>query len=184
MTKVIGILLAGGQSRRMGTDKAELIIDGMTQLQRTEQLLLDAGCDTVFISRNKPQNIADIYFNQGPLAGIHAVLSQLNTAHKCLALVIPIDMPLLHKEPLIELIGQATHSGLNSYFKDCYLPCAIHIDNNTAAKLKQRLQQQLRSVKGFLADSDVLVLTTDKQQLINANTPNEWQRACTLHGTH
>tara|TARA_B110000116_G_scaffold253929_1_gene251027 strand:- start:277 stop:831 length:555 start_codon:yes stop_codon:yes gene_type:complete len=184
MKKIIGILLAGGQSRRMGVDKAELVMGGMTQLQRTQQLLLDAGCNTVFISRNNPRDIADIYFNQGPLAGIHAVLSHLNTAHKCLALVMPVDMPLLHKEPLIELIGQANLSGRNSYFKDCYLPCALHINDHTAANLKQRLQQQLRSVKGFLADSNAVALQTEQQQLINTNTPNEWQQACSLHGTH
>lgn len=178
-TPIIGILLAGGQSRRMGSDKAELNINGQSQLERTQKLLEQAGCKQVFISRNSSEGIADIYFNQGPLAGVHAVLSQPQLPQNCLALVVPVDMPLLTTKVLTELINQAKASNLNSYFEYCFLPCALHIDSNSKADIEQRLLNQQRSVKGYLMHSGAAVFASHSTRpLINTNTPSEWQQAC------
>lgn len=180
---VIGILLAGGQSRRMGVDKAELTLDGRSQIERTQALLRDAGCEGVFISRNHSTSaapdIADVFFNQGPLAGVHAVVSNPNTPAQCLAIVVPVDMPLLNTQALKDLIQQSLNSGINGYFDDCYLPCALYIHENTAAELALRLKNGQRSVKSYLFDSGAASLScTDTQPLINTNTPSEWQQAC------
>lgn len=182
-TTVIGILLAGGQSSRMGVDKAELTLDGKSQIERTETLLKEAGCERVFISRNHsistPAVIPDIYFNQGPLAGLHAVINNPETPTQCLALVVPVDMPLLNTQALKDLIQQTLNSGINGYFDDCYLPCALHIHANTATELELRLQSGQRSVKSYLFDTGAASLScSDTQPLINTNTPSEWQQAC------
>lgn len=175
---VVGILLAGGQSRRMGSDKAELQLAGKSQLIRTKALLQKSGCSSVFISRNGAGGIADIYFNQGPIAGIHAVLNDPGFPLQCLALVVPVDMPLLNEVSLTELLRQTKTSGINGYYENCYLPCALYIDKSTKTELKKRLEQQQRSVKSYLFDSGAAALVcSDPQPLINTNTPNEWQQA-------
>lgn len=176
---VIGILLAGGQSKRMGADKAELTLGGYSQLQRTETLLHQSGCEDVLISRNSAAGIADIYVNQGPLAGVHAAISNARCPAQCVALVVPVDMPLLSTGALTELIEQARSSGLNAYFDDCYLPCVLHLNTSTVKELEQRLENGQRSVKSFLYDTGAASFTSDERQpLFNTNTPSEWQQAC------
>lgn len=178
-TPIVGILLAGGQSSRMGVDKAELKLEGHSLLARTKTLLQQSGCESVFVSRNNAEGVADIYFNQGPIAGVHAVLNSPCFPKNCLALVVPVDMPLLNTQMLTDLIQQALNSGINGYFDDCYLPCALHIHANTAAELERRLQNGQRSVKGYLFDSGAASLgCRNTQPLINTNTPSEWQQAC------
>lgn len=176
---IVGILLAGGQSRRMGSDKAELKIEGHSLLSRTKTLLQQSGCESVFVSRNNAEGVADIYFNQGPIAGVHAVLNSSGFPKNCLALVVPVDMPLLNTQTLTDLIQQALNSGINGYFDDCYLPCALHIHANTASELELRLKNGQRSVKSYLLDTAAASFNSNNTQcLINTNTPSEWQQAC------
>ena len=176
---VLGILLAGGQSRRMGCDKAELNFAGTSQLQHAQILLREAGCNNIHISRNRADGIADIYKDQGPLAGLHAVLSRVVYPHNSLALIIPIDMPLLQSSHLKTLVQQANMQQRDTYFDDNYLPCVLHIDTHLQTELEQRLVQNQRSVKGFLLARRALILAKpDNEQFMNTNTPAEWQQAC------
>ncbi len=46
------VLLAGGQSRRMGRDKASLPIDGEAQAARIVRLLAEAGIGTTVLGKN------------------------------------------------------------------------------------------------------------------------------------
>jgi len=176
---VIGILLAGGQSKRMGCDKAELNFSGKSQLQHAQKLLHDTGCEHIYISRNHTDGIVDIYKNQGPLAGLHAVLCHISCPDNTLALVIPVDMPLLQTDHLKELLQQARRQQRDIYFEDNYLPCVLHIGTQIKIELEQRLRQNQRSVKGFLAARHAHILTSpNNEQLLNTNTPDEWQLAC------
>ncbi len=45
MTRVAGAVLAAGSGTRMGTPKAELVIDGVRLVDRATGALRDAGCD-------------------------------------------------------------------------------------------------------------------------------------------
>ncbi|WP_176085167.1 molybdenum cofactor guanylyltransferase MobA [Martelella sp. HB161492] len=79
------LILAGGASRRMGRDKAGIVLDGMTLAARAAErlsgiadpLLLSAGAKTLKIDGAIPL-LDRIGGFQGPLAGIHAGLSWLS----------------------------------------------------------------------------------------------------------
>jgi molybdenum cofactor guanylyltransferase len=45
----LGVILAGGASRRMGTSKADLVVDGQTLLARTLSVLRAAGASRVLV---------------------------------------------------------------------------------------------------------------------------------------
>ncbi|SFS73050.1 molybdenum cofactor guanylyltransferase [Marininema halotolerans] len=90
------ILLMGGRSRRMGTDKAFLEINGERMLERVLRRLDGVGAPVVvcnqhvvFPSINVPV-VRDHWDHRGPLAGIHAGLSH---GEEEIAFVVACDMP-------------------------------------------------------------------------------------------
>jgi len=111
----------------MGVDKAFLVFDGQTLLERALDLLA-AVCDTVTIVGdpgkfaeyaavnsaaaksqipNEEPVVADIFPGCGPLAGIHAALTH-STAE--LNLMLAVDMPFVSKELLAFLFAAAEES--------------------------------------------------------------------------
>lgn len=92
------MLLVGGQSRRMGSDKATLTIDGQRLWQRQLGVLREVAPETLWISARArpdwcPQDmevILDEAPSRGPLSGIAAALARLRTSH---LLALAIDMP-------------------------------------------------------------------------------------------
>lgn len=90
------VILAGGQSRRMGTCKALLPIQGETMLSRLTRQLSDF--DERLLSANDPalgeglplRFVPDLYPGAGPAAGIHAALSA--SRHEAL-FCVSCDLP-------------------------------------------------------------------------------------------
>lgn len=99
-----GLLLVGGKSSRMGSDKSELVLrDGLTQRERGIQLL-ESVCDDVFVSTREatkePNTIADAFGSIGPLGAIAS--AQRNDPDSAW-LVLACDLPLLEQEHLTDL---------------------------------------------------------------------------------
>ena len=96
--KFSAVILAGGNSSRMGRDKAFLETGGQTLLARQIQLVRTAGAAEVFIS-DRPvtdypaqgcQVLLDQFAGAGPLAGIERALV---AATSPLLLVLAVDLP-------------------------------------------------------------------------------------------
>ena len=94
--KISAVILAGGESRRMGRDKAEIVFKD----KRTIDIMAEKlrSFDEIFISADKTyeadgcKNISDIYKGKGPAAGILSALKEM----KADALfVTACDMPLI-----------------------------------------------------------------------------------------
>jgi len=106
-----GIILAGGQSRRMGIDKAFIEFQGRTLIECVIGALRVA-CDDVLIVANDrevygsmgadvvPDSVPDF----GPLAGLHAGLTAMRSD---LGVVVAVDMPFLNPSLLRALIDAA-----------------------------------------------------------------------------
>ncbi|MFT4926626.1 MAG: molybdopterin-guanine dinucleotide biosynthesis protein A [Phenylobacterium sp.] len=170
-----GIILAGGQSTRMGADKAELIRGGITMLEHSKALLQQVGIDKIRISRNVGDGIRDIFTNNGPLGGIHAAVNDLPDGA---VVIIPVDMPLLQSADLNQLIEVGAQSNRPVYFSDCYLPLYLPINQ----EVKDYLHQQLandgnRRIKGLIEHFSGSEISPDSStSLVNTNTPSEWQQ--------
>ena len=106
---ISGFVLAGGQSRRMGRDKALLPYGGSTLLEHALETLRTV-CDTVAIAGSREDLavyapvIDDIYTGCGPLAGMHAALAQTKSEWNFL---MGVDMPLIKPEDLLRLVDAA-----------------------------------------------------------------------------
>ncbi|MSM38703.1 MAG: NTP transferase domain-containing protein [Geobacter sp.] len=97
---VSGIILAGGESRRMGRDKALLELNGSCFIESVYRVLSELFPEVIIVTNN-PERYAflscrlvpDLYPGKGALAGIHAGLLACKNDR---AFVTACDMPFLH----------------------------------------------------------------------------------------
>lgn len=104
-----GIVLAGGESRRMGRSKAWIQLDGSFFIVRVIEALRRV-CDEILIVANDPLEFAalgasvvpDEFPGTGSLGGLY---SGLNAARNDLGIAVACDMPFLKPEVLEFLIS-------------------------------------------------------------------------------
>ena len=181
---VYGLVLAGGRSRRMGSDKALLERDGRSQLAHA-MALLGRHVERVFAStradqrdeaeRSRYAQIVDRYEDLGPLAGILSAMDEYPEADW---LVVACDLPNIDDDTIAHLL--ATRSGeqpFTAYISSHDgLPeplCAIwgagsdHIVRNFA-------DEGTKCPRKILIRSDTqLVEQADPRSLDNINTPED-----------
>jgi molybdopterin-guanine dinucleotide biosynthesis protein A len=105
------VLLAGGESRRMGTDKATFLFRGKPLWQVQLETLQKLEPKEIFVSaRIDPAwrgddvlFVADVSPSRGPLSGLAAALDRTTTSH---LLALAIDMPCMSNEYLEFLCAQ------------------------------------------------------------------------------
>ena len=99
------VLLAGGESRRMGKDKAAIVFRGRPLWQRQLQVLKDLRPEKVFISvRSEPSWLSletELLLDEppfrGPLSGLTRALASMQTSHLA---VLAVDMPFMTSEQM------------------------------------------------------------------------------------
>ncbi|MDR3213493.1 MAG: molybdenum cofactor guanylyltransferase [Azoarcus sp.] len=102
------LILAGGDSRRMGRDKTTLELDGQSLLQRTLALMRTLF-PAVLVSVRHPRadldapQVCDDVPAAGPLAGLCAGLRHAQTPW---IFAVAVDMPWLRPEVIIHLAAQ------------------------------------------------------------------------------
>lgn len=203
-TTLIGLVLAGGQSRRMGQDKALMRYQGRTLIDNASLLLQSASCDKVLISRNAPGFLNDKIEDAGPLSGVHAVLDALSqfdnhNGNPCELLVLPVDMPQMTPELLRILVSRGREAEKACYVEKRFLPFYLPVTQKTKALLANYLvEQSKRRVVGFLEILNAVSLkegdlkktarkeeSDNKKRLanmsnedgvewLNVNTPGDW----------
>ena len=98
MDDVTVFVLAGGQSTRMGRDKALLLLGGQTLLERALALAHRVAPRVAVLGPREKyaatgeRIIEDEFSDCGPLAGIHAALGASETD---LNLILSVDMPFV-----------------------------------------------------------------------------------------
>lgn len=104
---ITGVILAGGKSSRMGTNKSFLKLGIQSIIERISDLMKSVFSEVILIT-NTPEEYSflnlptfeDIYKWKGPLAGIHSALVHSKTEK---IFVLSCDVPLMSKE-MIEYI--------------------------------------------------------------------------------
>lgn len=107
-----GVILAGGRSRRLGTNKALVKIGGERLIERIAGLM-GRLCDDLLIVTDKPELYqrlgarltGDVWPGMGSLGGIY---SGLREAQHERALVVGCDMPFLSL-PLLRFMARLSH---------------------------------------------------------------------------
>jgi molybdenum cofactor guanylyltransferase len=179
-----GLVLAGGRSSRMGSDKAAIRYGERTQLEHAADLLRPVTGET-FVSV-RPDQVSDplrARFPQivdsgdvaGPAAGIHAAQQARPDAAW---LVVACDLPYLTPATISHLLAHRDPSRIATAYRSSHdgLPeplCAVY-EPAAAPALQQFLSTGRNCPRKFLINSDTLLLEQpDPQTLDNVNTPDE-----------
>ena len=99
---IAGLVLAGGASSRMGSDKAQLKWRGVRLLDHAASLLKTAGAEAVFVlgRKDEPGGLADEAPGAGPARAISDAVRRLHKNGWERFLIAPVDMPLMTAEAL------------------------------------------------------------------------------------
>lgn len=183
-TPVYGLVLSGGQSKRMGQDKALLKRDGQSQLTFM-MALLEPLVERVFVSTREEQKdeperrqfaqIIDQYDDMGPLAGI---LSAMDEYPDVDWFVVACDLPNIGVDTIRHLLAKrsvehpftayvSSHDGLPEPL------CAIY-RSGSSGTVRTFADAGIHCPRKILIRSDTcLVEQLDPASLDNINTPDD-----------
>ena len=176
----LGIVLAGGLSSRMGTDKAKLVRNNKDMVSFSQQLLEKVGIKQSIVSGNQYE-VNDIVANAGPLGGIFSVLQTFQPKS---ILVLPVDLPLMTPDLLNTLKVAGELSQKACFYQNHYLP--LYLPNNAYVELFltkafhnfSQGSGKGPSMRALLEKVPHKALTpNDEKALFNTNTPEQWQQA-------
>ncbi|MGA8038741.1 MAG: molybdenum cofactor guanylyltransferase [Acidimicrobiia bacterium] len=102
MATPLGAVLAGGSGSRMGTDKANVEVDGSTMLSRVIDAVSEVAAHVVVLGgeRDGQECWADITPVPGPLAGVATALNRMSEDR---VLVVAVDNPFVTASTLAQL---------------------------------------------------------------------------------
>jgi molybdenum cofactor guanylyltransferase len=184
-----GLVLVGGKSSRMGTEKALLHYAGKPQFQRAYELIT-RYCDGVFLSIHPdqaavtefaafPQIIDTAAGVSGPMAGI---LSALRTNPHAAWLVVACDLPFLDETTMAHLVQNRNRRQIATAYRSPHdgLPeplCAIYEPHGTA-HLKAMAALNIDCPREALTRAKIPLLElVNPGALDNVNTPEEYRQA-------
>ena len=184
-----GLVLSGGQSSRMGTDKGEIYYHDKSQRRYLYDMMLPF-CEAVFISCNNEQSkqiidmpvIEDRYINIGPLNGIlSAFQANANTAW----LTVACDLPFLNQKTIAYLVDHRNHSKIATVFyneEEKFIEPLITIWEPAANNILLKfLAEGCYSPSKILSKSDVeMIHVPNALALKNINTKEEYSEAISL----
>lgn len=191
---ISGAVLAGGHSRRMGSDKALLELDGETLLARAVRVL-HACCDEVFVvGWQRPGLDLGVPFvpdeipDAGPLAGIATALR--HAMHpRCV--VVACDMPRLSAPviramieepstadvvvPWTRVVGRHGPDGSYAPLHAIYAQACLPVIDAHLARDQRRVVELFQDVSVMKLDEDWLALHDPSgEALLNVNDPRAW----------
>jgi molybdopterin-guanine dinucleotide biosynthesis protein A len=187
---ITAFILAGGKSARMGSDKAFLQLAGRSLLARSLDLARALTSDVRIVG--DPEKFAtfsavvpDVYAGCGPLAGIHAALSNSSTDWN---LILAVDLPFLGPRFLQYLIREAQASDavvtVASAGGHLHPLCAVY-RKQFCATAECGLAEGRKKVDALFSEVPTRIL--DEQELVaagfnpfifrNLNTPGDWEQA-------
>ena len=183
MKNVTGIILAGGQSSRMGSDKGLLSLNGALFVEHVIEALKPLVKDIIIVSNNSDydkfgyKRVSDIVKDSGPLAGLYTGLYYSETQNN---LVLSCDVPLI-KTFVLEQLLNPNHNDyevvqlqsknktiplIAAYKKECLHKCLELLDNG---------EKRLRiAVEQFLTKT-ITIDSSLKPYIENINTVNQFK---------
>lgn len=190
---IVGAILAGGASSRMGTDKSMLSLGGVPTIEHI-CVNLKVVVDELVVITHKPDQYKflstpayqDLYPGKGPLAGLHAAMYHRPADAYVLA---ACDMPFFNKEICKFLIEQLPgNEAILPIFDGKRQPLASIVGKEAFPIVEEMLDKDIRKI-GLLFEQ----IKTKKQDsfpfpeedlfkhFFNMNYPDEYEKAKSVY---
>jgi len=172
--RLTGVLLVGGASTRFGSPKALARLDGETLAARAWRTLGEACSERVAVGKRADgiplpfELLDDGTETRAALAGIVAGLRAAPTE---LAVVLPVDTPLVTGQLLRDLAAACADAAAP---RGDPLPAAFH--RRALPVLERRLGEGRLALHEALDEIDTRQVALDAALLANVNTPHELRR--------
>jgi molybdopterin-guanine dinucleotide biosynthesis protein A len=183
-------ILAGGKSTRMGSDKAFLVLEGRTLLERALGLCAAVTTEVRIVGDahrlgGYGRVVEDLHPECGPLGGIHAALLSSETR---LNLILGVDMPFLESGWLRFLVSQARRTSALATVprvRERLQPlCAVYEKEFAQAAQSSLEAGENKIGRLFLTvetkiveEAEIASAGYGAQMFENLNTPEDWDRA-------
>lgn len=196
MQRISVAVLAGGQSRRMGQDKAWLPVGGRPVVERVIERVAPLSDDVTLITNTPDQYrhlgwpmVSDVYPGKGSLGGIYTAI---HTARYPFCLVVACDMPFLNADLLSHLISLVPDFDV-VIPRVQEFPETLHAiyGRNCLEPIQRRLLADQLKIVAFFNDVRVRYVERDEvarfdpafRSFLNMNTTADWRRVQQLEAT-
>ncbi len=181
INNITGIILAGGKSSRMGTDKGFISYQNKPFTAAIIQALEPIVTNIILVSNHskydifKYTRVPDLVENSGPVAGIYTGLEFSKTTYN---LVLSCDVPLV-KTDLLQRLVQEIETGYDVVqftSQGKTTPLIALYNKHCSEHFKKELEEGEKRLLKVLDKLNVKTLTVhaeDEVYLKNINTPNE-----------
>jgi len=183
---VAGLLLTGGSSRRMGHDKATLVIDGEPSARRLGALLAEVVDPALEVGpqRSGLAAVAEEPPGHGPLAALVAGWSALSHAgHEGSVVVLACDLPLVTSAFIRWLAEHPDQRSIVPLVEGRLQPLCARWSAPDLRRSAERAAQGARSFRELLDEMDPVRVGPDDwagvalpSVLADADTPDDHER--------
>ncbi len=169
---ITGVILAGGQSSRFGSNKALALWRGKSLIQHARDTLISVFRDCLLITNGPEQYeflnmpmLKDRFQNMGPLAGIHAALRHTG---KPWIFVIGCDMPAVTPDLITFLCGYVhdDYEAVIPWLKTGPEPLCGLYHKTALNKIELQLQNKKAQVKELLGKLSVRRVKEEELQTV------------------
>lgn len=188
-----GVILSGGKSRRMGTNKSLLKIGNQTVINRIFfELMKVTNCLSIVTHQPQLYNdlparfVTDRYQESGPLAGIEAAL-YYNKAD--VFIITACDMPFIQYPILQYMIDNLEdYDGVVPVYQTYMHPLAAVYKKSVLEEVQKQLDKGERKVTGFFEEMNIRFIhdfhgfpcDQVERHFFNMNTPEQYEHAKTM----
>lgn len=183
---MVGVVLTGGASRRMGRTKALIEIDGVPMAARAADALRVAGCESVLAYGGDPDELAslgvpvepDRYPGTGPLGGVLGVLEFFESREPRPegVFIVACDLPALTANDLAGMVAIARRRpGIDvvvARTSSIEPTCAIW-RLSAIERLRRSFDDGERALHVAIGRLESFAVDVDASALRNINTPEE-----------
>lgn len=185
-----GIILAGGESRRMGTDKALLDLNGRPMIEHVLAVFTGLFRKTIIVT-NTPDRYrmydaeltGDVLDIRGPLTGIYSGLLRSDDEFNFVA---ACDMPFMNPRLIAYMGGLAAgRDAVVPMFSGFLEPLHAVYRKGILPIIERQVREEDRRIRGmfdhiqvrYVSEEEIVRFDPQKRSFRNLNTPKEYKEA-------
>jgi molybdopterin-guanine dinucleotide biosynthesis protein A len=193
-SEITGVILADGKNKRFGTEKSFIIIENEPLISKNVNLFSEIFKNLILVTSkpalmkmyNNVKVVEDLYKNCGPLGGIHAALSNLETDF---AFIVACDMPYLDKDVIlkqVQLFFRAEYDVFVPSHPQGIEPLHAIYAISSLQAISNQLKNNICSIRYFYnqVKTGYFQVSPDQTKcFFNINTMHDYQIAKQMSGT-